>query len=194
MQKVLPAVGGVKEYLADPRMLLTAESRICPLSKDPHALRIHGTYSRYALLPDGAQSCKIPILRLYCPHTKRTVSLLPEFCIPRRQHGPQILGAFLHAWILGASLIGALRSVRHDAPGHSVAQSLLKGFRDRLGSLRTYISQVRSRLVESPESIPSGRRSVADVVLSMIVGAVDAATAFLQHGAPFHQRYRQGLA
>ena len=194
MQRVFAVQGGIKAYLADPQILLTEETRACVLCDDPHPMRIHGTYSRYALLPDGTPSCEIVVMRLYCPQTKQTVSLLPDFCIPRRQHGPQILGAFLDGWIRGKSLLGALRAVRAEAPGHSVAQSLLKGFRNRLGSIRTYVAGVRSRLVESQASIPKERRGVADVVLSMIADAVDAATAFLQHGVGFHKQCRQGLA
>jgi len=70
----------------------------------------------------------IVVHRLYCPREGKTLSLLPDFCVPRRQHSAVVLGYFLLFLSLGCGLVGSLRRVRGEAPSHSVAQHLRDGF------------------------------------------------------------------
>jgi len=100
LQRVCQAENGVKSYLDNPRSLLTEENRRCPFCKNGHRLRRHGTYERQALFPDPEDPRSIPIQRLLCARKGKTVSLLPDFCLPRRQHGPSILGLFLQAKVV----------------------------------------------------------------------------------------------
>jgi hypothetical protein len=195
MQRLCAVPGGVKTYLASPGMLATPESRRCPFCPDGHRLRLHGAYLRHALFPDPAVPARIPVLRLLCARTGRTVSLLPDFCLPRRQHGPAILGAFLVAWaVSGRPLLDALRSVRRESPGHSVAQSLLRSFLGRLHALRSYLAARRPRLPDPPREIPAPRRHAAAVVLALLEGFGEAAKAFIHHGRAFHERFALALA
>jgi hypothetical protein len=195
MQRVCAVTGWVKAYLASPGMLATPASRRCPFCHDGHLLRLHGVYLRHALFPDPEAPARIPVVRLLCPRAGRTVSLLPDFCLPRRQHGPAILGAFLLAWaVAGRPLLAALRSVRREAPGHSVAQSLLRGFLGRLHALRSYLAALRPRLPDPPKESPAPRRHAAAVVLALLEGFREAARAFVHHGRTFHGRFAEGLA
>ncbi len=195
MQKICAAPGGVKAYLAHPDGLLGPEARECPFCSDGHRLRIHGWYRRFALLPDPEPAVEIPIRRLLCPATGRTVSLLPDFCLPRRQHGPHILGLFLAAWALdGRFLLESLRAARRDAAWHSVAQSLLRGFLRRLPPLQTYLASLRPRPIPAPKDIRAERRSVTAALLGLREGFCDLAAAFVQHGRVFHARFGLGLA
>jgi uncharacterized protein DUF6431 len=193
LQKVCRAEGGVKSYLANPRCLLTDENRRCPICPDGHRLRLHGTYSRQALFPkDGGARC-IEIHRLLCVRTGRTVSLLPDFCLPRRQHGPSILGLFLHAIICGAGQLEALIRVRPDATQHSTASSLLKGFLRKAAKIRAYLAGLRPRIVDISRALPRNRE-LALLVHGLLQGYKDPAAACTEHARRFHWRFKVGLA
>jgi len=191
MQRVLEVAGGIKSYLSNPDCLVTPENRGCPFCPTPHLLRRHGSYTRQVLLPDPDPVESIPVFRLYCVHVGQTVSLLPDFCLPRRQHGPGILGRFLAAFVSGASLLDALRSVREETPSHGVAQSLRDGFLGRLPQLHAYLGP---RCAQPPPEIPPDRRSIALVFFRLIQGFSDAATAIVYHGVRFHRRFGLGIA
>lgn len=128
MQRICRVRGGVNAYLLNPGALVTEQTRRCPFCADAHLLWLVGWYWRWVVLPTPEEPRKIPIRRLYCRHARRTVSLLPDFCIPRRQCGPGVLEFFLRAYVMGASLVRALRMARGEANWHSAAQSLLQGF------------------------------------------------------------------
>jgi hypothetical protein len=191
MQRVLAVAGGIKQYRADPDCLVTPETRACPFCPKPHALWRHGTYSRQVLLPDPAPVETIEVFRLYCAPTGQTVSLLPDFCLPRRQHGPAILGQFLLAYVRGAPLLKALRGVRKEAPSHGVAQSLRDGFLNRRAKLHAYLGCGQAK---PPPEVPSDRRPIALVFFGLLHGFSNVARAFVRHGVGFHRRFGQGLA
>jgi hypothetical protein len=195
MQKLCAVRGGVNAYLDDPDMLVTAETRVCPFCPDGHRLRRHGYYQRWALLPDPDLSVRIPVRRLLCAVVGQTVSLLPDFCLPRRQHGPEILGVFLHARIvLGLALGAALRRARPDAAGHSVAQALISGFLHRAELIRAYLASLRSRALRLPSGIPRPHRELASLVLGLLHRARDPGRTFRVHGRAFFARFLTGLA
>jgi hypothetical protein len=176
-------------------MLVCDETMACPICPDRHRLQLHGWYSRYGLFPPPEPEQRLPIRRLLCVRTGRTVSLLPDFCIPRRQHGPALLGPFLHAVLIqGVALLVALRSLRPGMTCHSVAQSLRNGFARRQPQLRAYLSQTFPRLPEAPASIPPSRRSLAELVLALSQGSSGIAAAFTWHGRSFHRCFQLGLA
>lgn len=193
MQKLLPVRGGLNAYVAAPDALVDESSRACPFCAEKHRLRLHGHYQRRTLLQDG-RTAVIPVRRLLCARVGKTVSLLPDFCIPRRQHGPAILGTFLTDYAEGKALTAALRAARPDAPGHSVAQSLRKGFLDRGGRIRTYLAHVRARAVEPSSSAPGFRVEVRALLAALCLGFVKAAEAFVHHGVGLHAMQQIGLA
>ena len=195
MQKLLPVRGGLKSYRAATDVLVTEQSRECPFCRDPHRLRLHGHYHRFVLVPDERSAVLVPIHRLLCVHTGKTLSLLPDFCVPRRQHGSAILGTFLASYVAGMPLLAALRIGRPDAPCHSVAQSLLQGFLARAGPIRTYLARLRARAIEpTSTSGPGRRREVAALLAGLCHDFATAAAAFLRHGVELHAVARIGLA
>lgn len=193
MQKLLPTPGGLNAYAAAPQMLVNAASRACPFCPSKHRLRSHGHYRRQVLLPDGRTEV-ILVQRLLCAHVGQTVSLLPDFCIPRRQHGPAILGALLSDYAAGKSLTAALRAARSEAPGHSVAQSLRAGFLLRDGRIRTYLAAVRARVLEPPPQSPDARGRVRALLVALCSGFTQAVSAFVHHGVGLHAMQQLGLA
>jgi hypothetical protein len=175
-------------------MLVTEQSRECPFCRDKHRLRLHGHYHRLFLVPGTQGPSRVRVRRLLCIHVGKTVSLLPDFCVPGRQHGPAILGTFLTGYAQGQPLLTALRTVRPDTPGHSVAQSLRKGFLARAGPIRTYLARLRARALEPPLTVVGRRREVAALLVGLCHGFATAADAFVRHGVELHVALQIGLA
>jgi hypothetical protein len=194
VQRLLPVQGGLNAYEATPDLLVDEGSRACPFCAEKHRLRRHGHYQRQVLLPGGGVR-RVAVRRLLCARVGRTVSLLPDFCLPRRQHGPAIVGAFLAGYAEGKPLAAALRLARPDAPpGHSVAQSLRAGFLARGGRIRTYLASLRARALESPPSSPGFRGEVGALLAALCLDFVTAAAAFTHHGVGLHAMQQIGLA
>jgi len=194
MQRLCRVAGGVKCYLEAPGCLVGKDTRECPFCTVGHALRLHGWYWRWALLPDPEPPRRIPVRRLYCPYARRTVSLLPDFCMPRRQHGPAILGLFLQVFLAGTGLLEALRKVRQDVHCHSVAQLLRNGFLKRTVKIRAYLAQRHRRVIEPPQQIPKDRWDVAELFFGLVAGFKSPDAAFISHTIPFHQGFADSLA
>ena len=195
MQKIIAVGVSVHEYIARPQVILTEELRICPFCADGHRLRGHGCYRRLAIVEGGAQH-RIPVLRLLCPRQGQTLSLLPDFCLPGRQHGPGVLGAFLEALILGGqTLTGAMRRARPDTPrGHSLPQSLLRGFLRRLVPIRSWLAERCQRFPNLPD--PPRPRPIEwrqSVVLLLEAGE-SVGAAFCASSRGFHAATGLGLA
>lgn len=193
VQKLLPVGGGLNAYVAAPEVLVDEASRECPFCAEKHRLRLHGHYRRRVLLPDG-HTAVVPVRRLLCAQVGRTVSLLPDFCMPRRQHGPAILGTFLARYAEGEALTAALRAAHPAASGHSVAQSLRTGFLLRGGRIRAYLAQLRARAVDPPASAPGFRGEVRALLAGLCLGFAKAAEAFVHHGVGLHAMQQIGLA
>src|SRR5215469_2300061 len=68
---------------------------LCPQCKADY-LRKHGFYGRYLIAPDFEG--EIIIRRYYCRSCKRTVSLLPSFCHPRRTYSVLVIYRLLSAF------------------------------------------------------------------------------------------------
>lgn len=195
IQKLCPCPGGVKEYLRKPDRLQTDEALRCPFCRSGHRLRRHGCYKRTAIEPDPQGAEQIPVQRLLCPVVRRTVSLLPSFCIPRRQHGAAVLGGFVAGLVRGGlGLHAALRAVRASALEHSTAQSLLGGFRRRQERLRAYLASVQARAQLPAPEVAVAVRDIAPVVLGLLAAQADPASAFVFHATPFHRSFQLGLA
>jgi hypothetical protein len=192
VQRLLAVGGGLNAYVKAPRVLVDEGSRECPFCEQKHRLRLHGHYRRRVLVEDG-RSAQIPVQRLLCVHTGKTVSLLPDFCIPRRQHGAAIVGPFLAGYAEGKPILAALRAVRPEAPGHSVAQSLRQGFLARGGQIRTYLASLRARALEPTPSIAGLRGQVSVLLGALCLGFAKAGEAFVHHGVGLHAMQQIGL-
>jgi hypothetical protein len=194
VQRVCEVSGSVKDYLRSPECLVTAETRRCPFCPDAHPLRLHGWYGRQALLPYQGTVVRVWVRRLCCAVTGKTVSLLPDFCLPRRQHGPGILGVFLQAFVSGDTLLESMQRARPDLVGHSVPQSLLRGFSRRSHQLRAYLAARAPRQPPVPPAVPPQRSVLAMLVQPLLDGFDSTVRAFEHHGRLFQHRFGLGLA
>lgn len=172
-------------------------ARECPFCPQAHRLRLHGWYKRWAHLPEGEgfTEVELRIRRLLCPLMRRTVSLLPSFCLPRRYYGPAALGVFLDAYVFALqSLVVALRRVHPQVTHHSVAQSLIAGFLRRQPQLTAFLGGLRLRTPDPPAGLSGRRLAAARLLLPLRQGFTDSAAALHHHGVPFHQRFGLGIA
>ena len=197
MQRVLPLAAGLQAYLEleDPADVPGAGD--CPLCPSRHRLRRHGWYERWAYLPEGQRvvAHRLRVRRLLCPCAGCTVSLLPDFCLPRRQYGPEALGLLLHLYaFVRQALLRAFRALRPQASGHSAAQHLVRGFLRRQPQLRAYSGGLFARMAPPPPGFDRVRLEVLTPLLPLLVGHPDAACALRRHGGSFHARFALGLA
>jgi hypothetical protein len=180
MQRVCSVPGGVKSYCRE--SLRKRENRDCPFCPANHLLHYHGFYLRNVLLEQ--EDIVIEVQRLRCARMKRTVSLLPDFCLPYRQTSVAVVGAFLWGYLLkGLALCRALVRAR---PGcrlrlwHSTAQRLLQGFRHQAERIRAWLSMHRYRW-----SASSGIESEANLLRNLMQGS-DPPSSLLEPGRQFH--------
>lgn len=194
MQRICQAPQDVKTYMANFSCLATQANLSCPFCPDAHCLRRHGAYQRQALFPAGEGLAVILVVRLLCWRKGRTVSLLPDFCLPRRQHGPGILALFVQALVRGATLIAAIRTAIPTAPAYSTAQSLRDGFLRRAGEIRAYLAQLHARLLTPTSPIEPARFELAVLFVNLHDGFADPVRAFTAHGQRFHRFSGKSLA
>jgi hypothetical protein len=197
VQRILRVGPGFHAYVAvqDPADLPGALA--CPFCPDGHDLRRHGWYQRWALLPEGpcVAERRVRVRRLLCPRVRRTVSLLPDFCLPRRQYGPEAVGLLLHLYaILRQGLLRAFQRLRPGAVRHSVPQHLVRGFLRRRPELTAYAGGLSPRVSVPPPDLWGHRLEVATLLLPLLPGHPDAAGALRHHGVPFHRRFALGVA
>lgn len=195
MPRVCPCEGGVNAYLVDPRVLLADETNLaCPFCREPHRLRVHGAYSRAAFLPGRTAPVEIKVSRLLCAVARKTIALLPDFCLPRRQYGPGILGILMYALAGGAKLLVAFKKACPKAMTYSVAQTLRDRFLERAGAIRAYLARQSSRFT-APAAARTGKRYDIDLLVSgLMQGFDDPVAAFTAHGRLFHRFSGQALA
>ena len=100
IQKITEVSGTINKILRHAAAGMTAVPQgadLCPICEPTHRLRRHGTYRRTVVTADAV--LRISIQRLLCAATGRTVSLLPDFLFPRKQHVIPVVAAFFSAFV-----------------------------------------------------------------------------------------------
>ncbi len=195
MQRIIRISCSVAEYKSNPETAIQPADLKCPFCRKRHALLRHGYYERQSLLPNDPMCHTIKVARLLCVFQGKTVSLLPDFCLPGRQHGPGILAAFLIAYYLrGVSLVSALKQVRPDTFTHATAQSLQNGFQQQGPQIDHYLS---SLVIDKskPSETKTARHSRESLrVMELIKNHNSPQTAFTHHGRAFCNQCGRSLA
>ena len=102
------------------RDLLPPPLVVCPFPDCMGKLHKHGFYWRWVILLDGARK-RFGVHRSRCARCGRTISFLPDFCVPYKQFGADVIHAALVAVLLRGLSVRAVAvwdSV-HNAAGFS---------------------------------------------------------------------------
>jgi hypothetical protein len=59
----------------------------------------HGFYWRFVILPDGVRE-RVGVHRMRCAVCRRTISFLPDFCVPYKHFGCDVIRAVLWAVVV----------------------------------------------------------------------------------------------
>lgn len=80
-------------------------------------MRYHGFYLRFVILPDSRRE-RMGVHRFLCRKCRRTISFLPDFCVPHKHFGSEVICGVLRAvLLLGLSVraVSASESVHNAA-------------------------------------------------------------------------------
>ena len=198
MQIIVECTGGIKEYAArGPDCVAPLESLSCPFCRPRHRLRRHGSYCRNAVTESSVH--RVAIARFLCPATGRTVSLLPDFLVPRKQHTAAVIASFLHAFAwLGLSLAIAVRIATRVYPSHEKGRFWARAVASRASVVRRYITAQHVR-VGPPGADWVLPAEPPRILLRALLGTLSAGwpdlpSAFVYHSRRLHARYRLALA
>jgi hypothetical protein len=190
VQILYPTDGSVNRYLAALWAFIKTWDYVCPWCGTRHRLWSHGQYERWVYLPQGRREL-LTVLRFFCRFRRATVSLLPDFCLPRKRVGTAVLGRFLEAHVIeGCSVPAAMKCTQMEdlsAVGAATAQvrlgrRLRAGFLARLAPIRVYVGSLRPRFEEYVS--PARRRfsQAATVLQALRKGFGCLAEALQTHG------------
>jgi len=124
------------------------------------------------------------------------VSLLPDFCTPRWQYGPGVVGfLFDSVLVLRLSLLESLRRLRPEAERHSLVQRLLGAFVARRAQITGFLGGLRQRvtLEDVPATLKGKRQEAALLFLPLREGFPDGSTALSMLSYPFFERFHVGF-
>jgi hypothetical protein len=102
---------------------------LCPQCKADY-LKKHGYYNRYLITLDFEGI--IMIRRYYCRECKKTVSLLPSFCHPKRTYGILVIYKLLSAFYIELKKVCMAITAFITATGIQVTRQLLHHYRHRI--------------------------------------------------------------
>jgi hypothetical protein len=192
IQKIIEISEGVNAYLALDKKDLPVPSgkELCPFCPVPHPLRRHGFYRRNAIGKDSVRS--LFVRRLLCPPTGRTVSLLPDFLLPRKQHTTRVVAEFLHAFaLLALTLTASMARATASYPSRQKGAFWLCLLLDNLPAFRTWLaSSIPRRTAPSPSmGEPHSARAVLAPLLRLLADDVSGFhEAFRRHCRRMHAK------
>ncbi|MBF8287085.1 MAG: hypothetical protein HW381_193 [Candidatus Rokubacteria bacterium] len=197
IQMLLQVPGGIKQYLRPGEMILLCAALLpilaarCPLCRRPHRLRLHGTYTRFAVTDSACHL--ISVQRHFCPQTGRTLSLLPDFLVPHKQALTSVFAAFFQGFLwLGLELSVAIRAASIHFASRQTARYWCGAVLARCAALRAYAAHLSpaARGASTPALHPPVEgelRRQVDALLSPILrGAEDLPGAFTTHSRQLH--------
>ena len=188
MQKIIEFAGGINRYreLSGKKSLHIPDGAdMCPFCEPSHPMRRHGTYSRTAVTA-GEVFC-VAVLRLLCAATGHTVSLLPDFLLPRKQHVVVVVAAFFTGWALkGLSLTASVHQATSSYPSRQKGAYWVRCFDRNLPKTRSYMASVRPRQTPPAPSPGRLRDRVARVLDVLREGFHSLSSAFEFHSRNMH--------
>lgn len=196
IQKILPVACGIKGYVGSERTFpIPADLQRCPFCIPSHRLRCHGFYARWAVTDTGMQ--RTWVRRLLCPATGRTVSLLPDFLVPRKLFVAAVIATFLHAFVwLAHSLAAAAGAATGIRPSRQKGRFWCRAVLARAESIRTYAAGLPATAPDTltaPPATDTLRHDLHTLLGPVLAGAPDLAHTFTDHCRRMHDAYGQAL-
>jgi len=147
IQKITELSGSINKILRNASSGITSVPQggdLCPFCKPSHRLRRHGTYQRNAVTAE--QVFRICIQRLLCAATGQTVSILPDFLLPRKQHLIPVVASFFSAFALqGLSLAASMSLATIIYPSRQKGTYWIRCLVGNMPTIRAYMASVRPR-------------------------------------------------
>ncbi len=200
IQKILPVPHGIKGYLGHERTSpIPADLQLCPFCTPTHRLRCHGFYARWAITATVMR--RTWVRRLLCPATGSTVSLLPDFLVPRKLFLASVIATFLHAFIwLRHSLSIATGAATRIRPSRQKGRSWCRAVLARAQAIRKYAAGLPAAAPKALLAPPAADTLRHDLhaLLGPLLGpvladAADLAHAFTDHCRRMHATCAQAL-
>jgi len=188
MIRIVKIKDGVKSY-ADCDPSEDSENLNCPYCKEAHKLNRHGWFERN-LVFNGYLIKRIPIRRLLCKVIGRTVSLLPDFCLPHRQYGIEALSIFLTNYYLeDKSLLSSLRAVNFMVTSHSLGQHWVYSLKQRMLKVQDYLARQQHRFPDACNKRRNHTSPINRFFSILMEGYPSLTKALLVHGPAFYRLY-----
>jgi hypothetical protein len=206
IQKITELSGAINKILCDAAAGMTAvpqDTDLCPFCQATHRLRRHGTYRRSAVTFDAV--LRISIQRLLCAATGRTVSLLPDFLLPRKQHVIPVVAAFFLAFALQRlALAASMAFATIIYPSRQKGTYWIRCLLRNAPVIMTYMASVRPRprvprSEAAPPPCPRGgfitraRARLALLPDLLLDGFGSLQDAFRFHSRNMHMRFARAL-
>ena len=135
-------------------LVIEAQFLWCPFckgKKKKHRLWRHGSYERFVVVAELDVAITILVVRLYCCKKGQTVSLLPHFLAPRKQHTWEVMGTyFSKIEIEGCSRVAAMEAATKIKPSRQKGAYWSRCLEENLVQIQTYLSGIRPRLAGAP--------------------------------------------
>lgn len=144
-------------------------ARECPFCEDGHRLRRHGSYGRGVV--KQRESDETRVIRLLCEVMGRTVSLLPHFLAPGKQHTWEVIGTYLEGRHLeGGTKVAAMEAATQVYAARQKGSYWTKCLEENGVRIQSYLGTIRSRVCSSPtasalvEALARGFPSLAEAL------------------------------
>lgn len=194
IQIIIKTVGSRKKYLEGMRIgdiSYPEDAGLCTFCPIKHPLRRHGFYKRRAVTQ--GEVLIVLVLRLICPETGRTVSLLPDFLIPRKQHSCGVISCFFHAWaVLSLAFGAAMERATTSYPSRQKGQYWVSCFMTNIAGIGAYLASVFPRQ-DIPARRSSPREAVSPLISLIFRGFNSGQAAMETHSRRFHSRFSRAL-
>jgi hypothetical protein len=206
IQKITELSGTINKILRDAAAGVTAVPQgadLCPFCEPTHRLRRHGTYRRTAVTADAV--IRISIQRLLCAATGRTVSLLPDFLLPHKQHVIPVVATFFLAFALQRlSLAASIAYATIIYPSRQKGTYWIRCLLRNAPVVRIYMASVRPRQrIPRSEAVPLAsprggfitrvRARLASLLDLLRDGFGSLQDAFRVHSRNMHTRLARAL-
>jgi hypothetical protein len=199
IQRIIEVPGGSETYrsfMEKGKLPAPEGADLCPFCRRTHPLRRHGTYSRTVVTEN--ETFKIDVRRFLCVSTGRTVSLLPDFLVPRKQHSCGVIISFFYAWaIAGLSISLAAGRATSAYPSRQKAQAWIRGFWRNLLDIEAYLDVAVCRKGRKSSKrrrmLRPSKEYLAFVLLRMIDESKPIHHSFEFHSRCFHERFGHAI-